>query len=256
MKDEIHSGVLLLGDVSAAEMRPVARAVEACFPDSEIRRRPDVADIDGLDADVPGPPASLQSASGLPSVDLTGGGTNQFLRLDFAAASGGPQGLGVSIVLNKGVAAASYAGWVPNTATGASMVVPFSAFTVWGAFSLTGVTSMDLMFNGAAIIMVTFARYLQPVAGFELAGHLFTIFIITVAACEAGLAMALILMLAQRAGKLDSTTWQDLREEGLPAYVDHEVPEESAADQAWPHLTPAGIEPPIDRDQLAHRSRV
>jgi hypothetical protein len=68
--------------------------------------------------------------------------------------------------------------------------------------------------------------------------------------------MALILMLAQRAGKLDSTAWQDLREEGLPAYVDHEVPEESEADHVWPRLTPAGVEPEPDRDALTHRSRV
>jgi NADH-quinone oxidoreductase subunit K len=82
------------------------------------------------------------------------------------------------------------------------------------------------------------------------------IFMITVAACEAGIAMALILMLAQRTGNLDSLVWQDLREEGQPAYVDQQVPEERAEDQVWPTLTPAGREPLPNVDEQTHRSRV
>jgi NADH-quinone oxidoreductase subunit K len=109
----------------------------------------------------------------------------------------------------------------------------------------------EMMLQGVSVSLVGWGRYHN-----DWGGQMLVVFIITVAACEAGLAMALILMLAQRAGKLDSTSWQDLREEGLPAYVDHEVPEESAADHVWPRLTPAGIEPPIDEGDLAHRSRV
>lgn len=52
--------------------------------------------------------------------------------------------------------------------------------------------SIELMFNGAAVILVTFARYLQPVPGFELAGHLFAIFIITVAAADAAVGLAIV----------------------------------------------------------------
>jgi len=109
----------------------------------------------------------------------------------------------------------------------------------------------EMMLQGVSVSLVGWGRYHN-----DWGGQMLVVFIITVAACEAGLAMALILMLAQRAGKLDSTTWQDLREEGQPAYVDREVPEESEADHVWPHLTPAGIEPPINQDDLSHRSRV
>lgn len=109
----------------------------------------------------------------------------------------------------------------------------------------------EMMLQGVSVSLVGWGRYHN-----DWGGQMLVVFIITVAACEAGLAMALILMLAQRAGKLDSTTWQDLREEGQPAYVDREVPEESEADHVWPHLTPAGIEPAADQDDLAHRSRV
>jgi NADH-quinone oxidoreductase subunit K len=109
----------------------------------------------------------------------------------------------------------------------------------------------EMMLQGVSVSLVGWGRYHN-----DWGGQMLVVFIITVAACEAGLAMALILMLAQRAGKLDSTTWQDLREEGQPAYVDREVPEESAADHVWPRLTPAGVEPPIDESDLTHRSRV
>jgi NADH-quinone oxidoreductase subunit K len=77
-----------------------------------------------------------------------------------------------------------------------------------------------------------------------------------VGACEAGIAMSLILMLARRTGQLDVAAWQDLREEGVPAFVDQQVPEERTEDRVWPHLTPAGIQPPIDTDTLIHRPRV
>ena len=109
----------------------------------------------------------------------------------------------------------------------------------------------EMMLQGVSVSLIGWGRYHA-----DWGGQMLVIFIITVAACEAGIAMALILMLAQRTGKLDSTVWQDLREEGLPAYVDREVPEERADDQVWPTLTPAGRRPEIDLEQLSHRSRV
>ena len=68
--------------------------------------------------------------------------------------------------------------------------------------------------------------------------------------------LALVLMLAQRAGKLDSAAWQDLREEGQPPFVDRRVPEERAEDRVWPHLTPAGVQPPTKPETELHRPRV
>jgi NADH-quinone oxidoreductase subunit K len=109
----------------------------------------------------------------------------------------------------------------------------------------------EMMLQGISVSLVGWGRYHN-----NWDGQMLVIFIITVAACEAGIAMALILMLAQRTGQLDAAAWQDLREEGQPAYVDREVPEEPAADEAWPQLTPAGIQPAIDHEALRHRSRV
>jgi NADH-quinone oxidoreductase subunit K len=109
----------------------------------------------------------------------------------------------------------------------------------------------EMMLQGVSISLVGFGRYHG-----NFGGQMLVIFILTVAACEAGIAMALILMLARRSGKLDAAFWQDLREEGQPAFLDRQVPEEQAEDRVWPHLTPAGIQPPVDPDEILHRPRV
>ncbi len=51
------------------------------------------------------------------------------------------------------------------------------------------------------------------------------VFILTVAACEAGLALAIILMLYYRSGRLDMAAWSELREDSIPAYKDQELDE-------------------------------
>jgi NADH-quinone oxidoreductase subunit K len=82
------------------------------------------------------------------------------------------------------------------------------------------------------------------------------LFIIAVAACEAGLGLALILMLYKKSGRLDIAFWQELREEGQPAFVEQNLPEDRVAQRLWPHLTPAGVEPEEDAERELHRSRV
>lgn len=109
----------------------------------------------------------------------------------------------------------------------------------------------EMMLQGVSLSLVSWSRFHN-----DWGGQVFVIFIIVVAACEAGIALALILMLAKRTGSLDITLWQDLREETQPAYQDEEVPEERAEDRTWPHLTPAGVEPQIDEEKLRHRPRV
>ena len=109
----------------------------------------------------------------------------------------------------------------------------------------------EMMLQGVSVSLVGWGRFHN-----DWGGQMLVIFIITVAACEAGVALALILMLAQRAGNLDSASWQDLREEGQPPFVDHQVPEERTEDRIWPELTPAGIQPQVDPQTPLHRPRV
>jgi NADH-quinone oxidoreductase subunit K len=109
----------------------------------------------------------------------------------------------------------------------------------------------EMMLQGVSVTLVGFGRYHD-----HWGGQMLVVFMITIGACEAGIAMALILMLAQRSGKLDTAAWQDLREEGQPAFLDRQVPEEPADDRVWPQLTPAGIEPPRDPERELFRPRV
>jgi NADH:ubiquinone oxidoreductase subunit K len=51
--------------------------------------------------------------------------------------------------------------------------------------------SIELMLNGVGLLFVAFARYLQTDQ--ELAGQMFTIFIITQAAAEAAVGLAIII---------------------------------------------------------------
>lgn len=109
----------------------------------------------------------------------------------------------------------------------------------------------ELMLQGVSLSLIAWGRYHH-----DWGGQMLVIFIITVAACEAGIAMALVLLLAQQSGKLDIAFWQDLRDPGQPKFVDREVPEEMASDRVWPTLTKAGLEPAPNLEEELHRSRV
>lgn len=109
----------------------------------------------------------------------------------------------------------------------------------------------EMMLQGVSLTLVAFSRYHN-----DWGGQMLVIFIITVAACEAAIALALVLMIVRRAGKLDIAFWQLTREENQPPYVDVEIPEPIVKERLWPHLSPAGIEPPRDDEALAHRPRL
>ena len=106
--------------------------------------------------------------------------------------------------------------------------------------------SVEMMLQGVAINLVSFARYRG-----NLQGQAFTLFVITVAACEAGIALALILMLYRRTRSLDVSAWQELREKGLEAIPDTEPLPEPPPEEPLPTLPPAGIEP-IRSEERTH----
>jgi NADH-quinone oxidoreductase subunit K len=103
--------------------------------------------------------------------------------------------------------------------------------------------SAEMMLQGTALTLVGFGRYHG-----NWTGQVFTIVILTVAACEAAVALALILILFNRRESLDVTLWHDLREEGVPQVsepADSAEPDQpEPGPESYPHLTPAGIEPP------------
>jgi NADH-quinone oxidoreductase subunit K len=99
--------------------------------------------------------------------------------------------------------------------------------------------SAEMMLQGVAINLVAFARFRG-----NLQGQAFVLFILTVAACEAAIALALILMLYRRRRSLDVSLWQELREPGQDATTDEEPLPPPPAEEPLPKLTPAGLEPP------------
>jgi NADH-quinone oxidoreductase subunit K len=104
----------------------------------------------------------------------------------------------------------------------------------------------EMMLQGVAINLVAFARFHG-----NLHGQAFVLFIITVAACEAGVALALILMLYRRKQSLDVSLWQSLHEKGWEPAEDDEALPEPPPPEPPPHLTPAGTEPPR-RGEVSH----
>jgi NADH-quinone oxidoreductase subunit K len=104
----------------------------------------------------------------------------------------------------------------------------------------------EMMLQGVAINLVAFARYRG-----NLQGQVFTLFILTVAACEAAIALALFLILYKTRHSLDVSVWQDLREPGQEATVDEAPLPPAIPEEPLPKLTPSGIEPP-QRKESSH----
>jgi hypothetical protein len=68
--------------------------------------------------------------------------------------------------------------------------------------------------------------------------------------------LGLVLTLYHRQGSLDIAAWHTLREDNQPAFVDQEVPEPEDRPHEWPMLTPAGMEPAPDLEEVTHRTHV
>lgn len=99
--------------------------------------------------------------------------------------------------------------------------------------------SVEMMLQGVAINLVAFARFRG-----DLGGQVLVLFILTVAACEAAIALALILMLYKRRKSLDVSVWQGLREPDQMPIEDEEALPPGPGPQPFEHLPSAGTAPP------------
>src|SRR5262245_49938642 len=72
----------------------------------------------------------------------------------------------------------------------------------------------EMMLQGVSLSLVGWGRFHN-----DWGGQVLVIFMLTVAACEAAIALALILMLYRRSGNLDIAFWQQVREENQPAFL-------------------------------------
>jgi NADH-quinone oxidoreductase subunit K len=112
------------------------------------------------------------------------------------------------------------------TATALAMVEPLSTLTL-GHFLLTSAALFiiglvgfltrrnmilmflctELMFQGAAIALIAFGRF-----HLDVSGQVFVIFVLTVAAAEAALALGLIVLLYRRKETLSAEAWSELKD--------------------------------------------
>jgi len=109
---------------------------------------------------------------------------------------------------------------------------------------ITMFLSAELMLQGVAINFLAFSRFRG-----NLQGQSFVLFILSVAACEAAIALALIVILYRAKNSLDVSKWQDLREEDLEPNEDQEILlVDSFQIQPMPSLPVAGHRPAKEED--------
>ena len=106
--------------------------------------------------------------------------------------------------------------------------------------------SAEMMLQGVALNLTAFARFRG-----NLQGQAFVLFILAVAACEAAIALALVLMLFRGSRTLDVSVWQELREAELEPIVDEEPLPPAPPEEPLPKLTPAGKEP-VQPQETSH----
>lgn len=103
---------------------------------------------------------------------------------------------------------------------------------------ITMFLSAELMLQGVVLNLLAFARFHA-----DLRGQAFALFVITIAACEAAIAMALFITLYRQARSLDANEWQELREMGVPATEDTEPFRTATIEPSDPKLPTAGTIP-------------
>lgn len=98
----------------------------------------------------------------------------------------------------------------------------------------------ELMLQGVSLTLVGFSSYHGT-----WGGQVMAIFSLSLAAAEAGIALALFVVLFRRGHSLDVSIWQDLREEDQPPADDDLAIDEPSSEPVaeWPHLRPAGLLP-------------
>ncbi|MEX2316019.1 MAG: NADH-quinone oxidoreductase subunit NuoK [Pirellulales bacterium] len=108
--------------------------------------------------------------------------------------------------------------------------------------------SVELMLQAVALNLIAFSR-----AYGNYQGQAFTIFVLTVAACEAAIALVLFLAIYQQRKTLDVSIWHELGETDIraeePQLQNEAMLTEPEPELAFPLLTPAGREPVLNGQQ-------
>ncbi len=100
--------------------------------------------------------------------------------------------------------------------------------------------SLELMLAGVSVNLVAFSRHHD-----NYQGQVFAILVLTVAACEAALALAIIVALYRQRPTLDAKAWRSLNESPAvdqPDFTEAPPPDDPTLDPSL-QLVPAGKDP-------------
>lgn len=99
---------------------------------------------------------------------------------------------------------------------------------------------VEMMLQGVALNLVAFSDLHH-----NMQGQSFIVFMLTVAACEAAMALAVFLVLYRSRRTLDVSVWQELRDPGQEPIYDTEPlpPDPSSEPAVYPKLITAGTMP-------------
>jgi NADH-quinone oxidoreductase subunit K len=112
---------------------------------------------------------------------------------------------------------------------------------------IVAILCAEMMLLGVALNLVAFS---YEHGNYE--GQVFTVMVLAVAACEAGLALALLSALYRQRQTLDISVWRDLGETGIDLPDERsEFPPAAEPPQVFPRLTPAG---PVPTDAVEELS--
>lgn len=102
--------------------------------------------------------------------------------------------------------------------------------------------SLETMLSGVSINLIAFSRL-----HLNYQGQVLAVMVLTVAACEAAIALAMVVSLYRRKATLDVEAWDELSETLVPKAPDEEtVSVEGTSldtEKHFPKLVPAGLDP-------------
>ena len=97
--------------------------------------------------------------------------------------------------------------------------------------------SLETMLSGVSLNLIVFSRYHQ-----NYQGQILAVMVLTIAACEAAIALAMVVSLYRRKATLDVQAWDELSETIMPKDPEGDY-EGMAKEENYPKLIPAGLDP-------------
>lgn len=97
--------------------------------------------------------------------------------------------------------------------------------------------SLEMMLAGVSINLIAFSKHYSNYQGQVLA-----VMVLSIAACEAAIALALVVSLYRRKATLDVKAWDELSETLVPKEIESPVTI-AGEHKTFPTLTPSGLDP-------------